>query len=77
MLQYAQFGDQAIKLYKHAWIKGQITYWQDSIRVLQQRSEMDPEWRAAKMRNSRAMLGYWQAQLSRSGNTARNRDVLM
>lgn len=65
------YPDSASTMWSRAECKKQITYFQDTIRVLKER-DMEPEWKAAKMRSSTAMLQYWQAMLARSVRAARS-----
>lgn len=64
------YSDSAVKLWSRAECKAQITYYQDTIRVLRER-DMEPEWKAAKLRSSNAMLQYWHGMLARSVRAAR------
>lgn len=64
------YPDSAVTMWSRSECKKQITYYQDIIRVLKDR-DMEPEWRAAKMRSSNAMLQYWQGMLARSVRAAR------
>ena len=64
------YSDSASKMWSRSECKAQITYYQDVIRVLKER-DIEPEWKAAKMRSSNAMLQYWQGMMARSVRAAR------
>lgn len=66
MLHYSEFPSSAVTLYERSRIKGQITYWQDTLKILQSRPDLDSEWRAAKTRNANAMLQHWRSKLAQS-----------
>ena len=66
MLHYSEFPSHAVTLYERSRIKGQITYWQDTLKVLQSRPDLDSEWRATKTRNANAMLQHWRSKLAHS-----------